>query len=206
MKSRGKEATTPRGAESRSSIIALATDAFARNGYQSSSLRDIADEAGMTAASFYYHFGSKEELLRHIIVDSMDRLTELLMKELATNGTLEERFGRLLRAHIRFTYDNAGSSKIIADESRYLSPERFESIRDKQVSILNIYRNLISSLQSDGKAMPGDVNLAAFLVLSTVNGFVRWFRPGRSADLEAAVDETANYAQRGIGVTLSSEV
>jgi len=154
----------------------------------------------MTAASFYYHFGSKEELLRHIIVDSMDRLIELLMKELATSGTLEDRFGRLLRAHILFTYENAGSSKIIADESRYLSPERFESIRDKQVSILNIYRNLIASLQHEGAAGQGDVNLAAFLVLSTINGFVRWFRAGRSADLDAAVHEAAAYAQRGIGL------
>lgn len=200
MKSRGKEATTPRGVESRSQIIALATAAFAEQGYQAASLRDIAASVGMTAASFYYHFGSKEELLRHIIVDSMDRLSEVLMRELATNGTLAERFSRIVRDHIIFTYENSGQSKIIADESRYLSPGRFETIRDKQVSILNIYRNLISGLQQEGLAHEGDVNLAAFLVLSTINGFVRWFRPGRRSDFDDAVRATVEYASRGIGL------
>lgn len=189
---------TPRAASKRTAIVELAISAFAKEGYQSTSLRDIGDSAGMTAASFYYHFPSKEDLLRHIIVGAMDRLAEIMMRELSNDDGLEARFRSVLHAHILFTYENADETKIIADESRFLSPANFEPIRARHLAILNIYRNLIEGMQR-AKLMPeSDVTISAFLILSTINGFVRWFRPGRKADLGTSIDATIDYIFGGI--------
>lgn len=54
---------TSKGQEARHRIIAVAETLFTRQGFDGTSMRDIAAAANMKAASMYYHFPSKEELL-----------------------------------------------------------------------------------------------------------------------------------------------
>jgi AcrR family transcriptional regulator len=51
------------GGETRRRILAVALELFAVKGYAGTSIRDITDQMGLTKASLYYHFGSKEEIL-----------------------------------------------------------------------------------------------------------------------------------------------
>lgn len=51
----------------RRQILEAATAAFARRGYAGSSLREIADEVGVTVPGLLRHFGSKEELLTAVL-------------------------------------------------------------------------------------------------------------------------------------------
>jgi AcrR family transcriptional regulator len=67
-----KDVTTPRGPyrsgiKRRREIIDAASLVFARYGYAGSSLRQIADDVGVTAAAFTRHFGNKEGLLQAVI-------------------------------------------------------------------------------------------------------------------------------------------
>src|SRR5260221_8340011 len=57
--SRVVEATDNRRPE----LLAVAARLFAKGGFEATSMRDIAGEAGMLAGSMYYHFPSKNELI-----------------------------------------------------------------------------------------------------------------------------------------------
>ena len=61
--------TTPRlrRSERREQILAAATSAFARTGYASTSLEDVAAEAGVTRVILYRHFESKADLYRSVL-------------------------------------------------------------------------------------------------------------------------------------------
>lgn len=48
-------------------IREIALELFSRNGYEKTSLREIAERVGMTKASLYYHYASKQALLIAII-------------------------------------------------------------------------------------------------------------------------------------------
>ena len=50
----------------------MARDLFAQQGVQRTSLQDIADRLGITKAALYYHFASREELVRSILVPLID--------------------------------------------------------------------------------------------------------------------------------------
>lgn len=54
-------------AERREQILAAATEAFARNGFASTSLDDIATEAGVTRVILYRHFDSKTDLYQAVL-------------------------------------------------------------------------------------------------------------------------------------------
>ena len=53
--------------DTRSAIRGVAVELFARHGYEKTSLREIADRVGMTKASLYYHYPSKQALLQAIV-------------------------------------------------------------------------------------------------------------------------------------------
>jgi AcrR family transcriptional regulator len=53
--------------DTQSTIRGVATELFGRFGYEKTSLREIADRVGMTKASLYYHFPSKQSLLLAIV-------------------------------------------------------------------------------------------------------------------------------------------
>jgi AcrR family transcriptional regulator len=65
--------------DTRSRIQAVALELFTEEGYEKTSLREIAERLGVTKAALYYHFKSKDEIANSFIEDRikiMDRLVE----------------------------------------------------------------------------------------------------------------------------------
>ncbi|MCV7399846.1 TetR/AcrR family transcriptional regulator [Mycobacterium fragae] len=58
--------------DTRERIQDVARELFARRGVQRTSLQDIADELGITKPALYYHFTSREELVRSIVAPLID--------------------------------------------------------------------------------------------------------------------------------------
>jgi AcrR family transcriptional regulator len=69
--------TTPSGTRAR--IQAVARELFARQGVQQTSLRDIADQLGITKPALYYHFDSREALVRSIIAPLVEELEAFIV-------------------------------------------------------------------------------------------------------------------------------
>ena len=53
--------------DTRERILETALDLFIERGYDKTSLREIAEKVGVTKPALYYHFSSKEEILRTLI-------------------------------------------------------------------------------------------------------------------------------------------
>jgi AcrR family transcriptional regulator len=71
--------------DTRERILAVANELFIEQGYEGTSLREIADRLDITKAALYYHFRSKDEILR-VLLEPFDTL-------------LDELLGRLEDAH-----------------------------------------------------------------------------------------------------------
>jgi AcrR family transcriptional regulator len=64
--------------DTRTRIQQVALRLFIENGYEATSLREIAEEIGVTKAALYYHFKSKDEIVTSLIDDNVARLTDLI--------------------------------------------------------------------------------------------------------------------------------
>ena len=62
----------------RDRILEVALELFSRQGYEGTSIRDIAERMAMTKAAVYYHFPSKEELLADVLSPAMARVGRVL--------------------------------------------------------------------------------------------------------------------------------
>lgn len=74
-------------------IRQIAAELFAEQGYERTSLREIAERLGMTKAALYYHYRSKEELLKSIVAPLLDEMRRLVASADDPGGVpLQRRF------------------------------------------------------------------------------------------------------------------
>jgi len=76
-------------------LIEAAIQIFDRKGYAASSVREIAEAAGVTKPVVYYHFGSKEGLLVAILDEAVRDFSSTIDAAVARAGTARERMVRL---------------------------------------------------------------------------------------------------------------
>jgi AcrR family transcriptional regulator len=91
-----------RRTNTREQIRTVALEMFAERGYDATSLREIAEQLGVTKAAVYYHFKTKEDILVSLLEDFMAQVDELLdwadgqPAGIATRRVLVERYAELL--------------------------------------------------------------------------------------------------------------
>lgn len=69
---------SPRQADTRRRALDVALELFAEQGYEKTSLREIAERLNVTKAALYYHFASKEALLAGIVDSLVEPADELV--------------------------------------------------------------------------------------------------------------------------------
>jgi AcrR family transcriptional regulator len=67
-----------RRGDTRARIQQVALELFAEQGYEATSLREIAERLGVTKAALYYHFKSKEDIVHSFTEDYFTRLDGLI--------------------------------------------------------------------------------------------------------------------------------
>src|ERR1700751_4373166 len=75
---KAEHAHAGRRGDTRARIQQVALELFAEQGYERTSLREIAERLGVTKAALYYHFKSKEDIVRSFIEDYFCRLDALI--------------------------------------------------------------------------------------------------------------------------------
>ena len=130
-----------RGRDTRSRLRELALQMFAEQGYEKTSLREIAERLGVTKAALYYYFKSKEDIVRSLVEDCMAEIDELIAwgkDQPRSSGTRAEIVRRYLdivtngTAVFRLLHQNqaAVSSLAAGKERGALFRERLDALVD----------------------------------------------------------------------------
>jgi AcrR family transcriptional regulator len=86
-----------RPSDTKQRILEAARELFARQGVQRTSLQEIADRLGITKPALYYHFSSREELVRSIVQPIIDEeeaflISQEALREVEPRALLESYF------------------------------------------------------------------------------------------------------------------
>jgi AcrR family transcriptional regulator len=84
-------------AHTRQRIQSVALELFAEQGYDKTSLREIAERLGVTKAALYYHFKSKEDIVTSLVEDFYRQIDELIAWGATLPGTPQSRADVLTR-------------------------------------------------------------------------------------------------------------
>jgi len=88
---------TRRRGDTRTEIQRIALSRFTQDGYDKTSLREIAEDLGVTKAALYYHFRTKEDILESLVRDVGQSIDGLIAWVNAEPSTRERRLEMLRR-------------------------------------------------------------------------------------------------------------
>ena len=95
-KARWEADAAERLAGRRGAVLAAARDQFALHGFESTTMRDIAEVAGLTASNLYRYFESKDALILEILGDFSDRLLAAYKDVIGAGATVTETLDAIL--------------------------------------------------------------------------------------------------------------
>ncbi|MEU8234111.1 helix-turn-helix domain-containing protein [Actinoplanes sp. NPDC048967] len=95
------------GPETRAAILRVALELFTKQGYDATSMRQVAEVLGIRKASLYYHFAGKEEIVRSLFAQRGDEAEQLLKWVVAQPRTIE-----LVKAAVLRWVDSFSADKL----------------------------------------------------------------------------------------------
>jgi TetR/AcrR family transcriptional regulator, cholesterol catabolism regulator len=163
-------------------LTRIAARLFAEQGYQGTSLADLAQELGVQKPSLYHHIASKEDLLWEVAWEGAGAFHGAL-DAVPADAAPADRIRLALRAHLAVVAGQLDIATVFVREWRYLEGERHERFvaerRRYEERIRELFRDGVeaSELRTDL-----DVATAALLFLSAANWAYTWLRPGSDTD------------------------
>lgn len=161
----------------RDQILEAAEMLFSERGYHATTIRDIADAAGMQSGSLYAHISSKEDLLFEIMNAGADRFLAALEPIARLDIPAADRLRLGLTAHITTVAEHIGASRIFLHEWRSMSPDRRVAIQVKRDRYEELWAEIIAAGVARGEFRPVDDRFVRLLVLSAGNWLYTWYRP-----------------------------
>lgn len=167
-------------ASRRDELLQLAATMFAERGLKSTTVRDIADSAGILSGSLYHHFKSKEQMVEEVLKDFLDWLFERYQEIVATeSGPLDKVKGLFMASFEAIEYRHA-QVVIYQDEAKRLSAlPQFAFVDDRNREQRKMWVDLLHEGIADGSLRPDlDVDLVYRFIRDTTWVSVRWYQPG----------------------------
>lgn len=159
-------------------VLRRSIDLFNRQGYEATSIGDIASELGIVKSAIYHHVPSKEHLLAAALDEALDELTEVVGQatDQESGRSAHERLQDVIEQSVEILTSHLpaitlllrvrGNSEV---EQRALA--RRKMIDDKLAALV-AEAIAQGSVRSD---IPAD--LASRLLFGMVNSLVEWYRP-----------------------------
>jgi AcrR family transcriptional regulator len=173
------ESTSP-PASRRDELLELAAKMFADRGLRATTVRDIADSAGILSGSLYHHFSSKEEMVDELLRDFLDWLFTRYQEIVATETDPLERLKGLFMASFEAIADRHAQVVIYQDEAkRLMSQPRFAYVEERNKEQRKMWVDILNQGIVQGCFRPDiDVDLVYRFIRDTTWVSVRWFQPG----------------------------
>lgn len=184
---RDPAAPRERGAGTEQAFLRTATELFRDKGFHGTSISDVAKAMGVTNASLYYYFSSKQELLLRVLRSGMETFLESLEDIVATDRPAREKLELAIANHLRFVFERGDAVAVFLRERRFLEDSHLAEYQPRIDRYDELFRAIVEEGVASGELPPVDPRLAALVILGAINSTIEWYRPdGRLGEQELA--------------------
>jgi AcrR family transcriptional regulator len=150
-------ATKIKSEETRARILESALALFRQQGFEKTTMREIAAQAGMAVGAAYYYFDSKETLVMEFYLNAQHAMEPAIVDGLKGRKGLEARLRSLIEAKLHYFAPNRrllGALSAHTDPEHPLSPfsEATKAIREKDIGFFE------QALDAPGVRIPADLH------------------------------------------------
>ena len=163
----------------RQEILRTAARLFQQQGYDGTSMNDVAAALKLSKGGLYHHFQSKDEILFNLMDHAMDITEERVINPVKAVADPEERLRTLIRLHIGVVLSERDREiTVMLHENHPLSPTLRKRINARKKDYVHFLENLVAEVQR-ARGAKGIVTprAAAFALLGMINWIYQWYRP-----------------------------
>lgn len=174
-------------ANRRAELLRAAARLFVEKGFDATTTRDIAEAVGMRSGSPFYHFRSKQELLKAAMIEGLDAGHARLTQAIAGIADPERRLRVLVRTHLGALLDDSCHSPMLIGETRSLDAAARAEITAAFDRYQVPWQATLDELAAQGK-LASSAAPVRLLLFGMLNWSSHWYRP----DGKLSVDEIAD--------------
>ena len=179
-------------------VLRRAVDLFIRQGYDATSMGDLAAELGLTKSAIYHHVPSKEALLSAALDEALDGLASAIDDAAAdSGGTAYERLRTAVRRSVEVLVAHLPAVTLLlrVRGNSAIEVAALERRRLLDEKLAGLVRAAVDegSLRADL-----DTELVSRLLFGTVNSLVEWYRPDGPLDPTHLADPLVGLAFEGL--------
>jgi TetR/AcrR family transcriptional regulator, cholesterol catabolism regulator len=171
---------------------------FQQRGYAATSMRDLAKEVGIEAASLYNHISSKEELLQEMCFEMAEHFFVAFRDALESEKSNTKKLRAVIRAHVGVISQHINASSVFFHEWVFLGQVdlvRFKRLRSQYEQG---YRDLLAAGIEAGDFKDVDVRITSFTILSALNATYDLYRHNGEMTPEHIADHIVNLLLKGL--------
>jgi AcrR family transcriptional regulator len=190
----GKNRRLP-ASERRAQLIDVGRAVFARNGYDATSMEEIADRAKVSKPIVYEHFGGKEGLYAVVVDREMDYVVRRIAEAIAS-GSPRERLERAALAFLTYVKDHPDGFAVLSQDSPSTATRgRLSSLlNDLAERVGHIFTSSFKEAGYDARTAP----IYAHALVGMVTFVGRWWIEVRKPAIEEVASHIAALAWMGL--------
>lgn len=179
-------------------VLRRAIDLFNAQGYDATSIGDLARELGLTKSAIYHHVPSKETLLSLALDEALDGLSEAIEAAVDEPGTsAHQRLRNAVEASVLVLAHHLPAVTLLL-RVRGNSDVEIAALERRRV-IDELLTKLVQQAVAEG-ALRDDIapDVISRLLFGTVNSLVEWYRPGGPVEADVLARSLTSLAFDGL--------
>ncbi|CCH76037.1 TetR [Nostocoides japonicum T1-X7] len=202
------EPSTPRRGRpgyDQTAVLRAAVDLFNRQGYEATSMGDLARELGFTKSAIYHHVPSKEHLLRLALDESLDELEAVVAETGADPPAAEgeggcpayDRLRSVVRRSVEVLVEHQPAVTLLL-RVRGNSPAELRALERRRAIDTRLAELVRASADEGSLREDLPPTLVSRLLFGMVNSLVEWHRPGGEVDATQLAEAVVALAFEGL--------
>jgi TetR/AcrR family transcriptional regulator, cholesterol catabolism regulator len=184
----------------RQELLELSARLFAERGYGATTVRDIADEAGILSGSLYHHFPSKEAIVDEILSTFLDELFGEYRRIMAQDMGARQKLEAVVVESFQCIDKHHAAVAIFQNEAKHLAQsQRFCYLNDRNREFRRLWMQILQDgVRTGAFRATLDTDLVYRFIRDTVWVAVRWYRPGGRMSAETVAAQYLDILLDGI--------
>jgi len=170
---------------------------FARDGFASVTMRQIAAEVGVQAGALYLYTPDKQTLLFELLRDHMQGVLNAANR-LDFSGSPSQHLETFARFHIRFHLERRDAVFISYMELRSLTNENFVKLEGMRRAYEDILEDILKRGQESEQFDVDDTKLTTLALISMLNGVTNWYKADGRLSLDRVEEIYSDMACKAV--------
>jgi len=179
-------------------IIKVAAKLFRKKGYTAITMRDLAAEMDMKAASLYNHISGKQEILATIVLEVANEFTKGMEEVVSQKNSSLKKIENLIELHIDITLNHSESFASVNNDWMHLEGENLADFIKMRDGYEQNFRTIIKQGIEEGNIKPHHPEVILFSILSTLRTLYLWHEKRGKLDVNVLKKDMVSVLIKGI--------